>query len=256
MRLLIVTPTYNERDNIEHLIKRVLKVSPPIEILVVDDNSPDGTAKIVRQIVLKNPRVHLLERPEKNGIGPAYIAGFKWALARDYEAVMEMDADLSHRPRYIPKFLEGLQRYDVVAGSRWMKGGLIVNWPFSRILLSRLANIYCKWVLGVEVCDLTGGFNGYRRQVLETIDLDSIHSDGYSFQIEMKCRSLKQNFKLLEIPIVFTDRKRGDSKISRRIVWEALLIVWVLRFMKHPAPSHSGAIVARDSNVSLEGGKR
>ncbi|MCM8776630.1 MAG: polyprenol monophosphomannose synthase, partial [Candidatus Omnitrophica bacterium] len=186
-----------------------------------------------------NARIHLLEREKKQGIGPAYIAGFKWALARDYEAVIEMDADLSHRPRYLPTFLEEIQKYDVVAGSRWIKGGGIANWSLSRVLLSRLANLYSRWVLGVPIYDLTGGFTCYRRRVLEEIDLDAIRSDGYSFQIEMKYRVLKKNFRLHEIPIWFTDRKAGASKISRKIVWEALGIVWFLKFTIHESTSNS-----------------
>ena len=230
MKTLVVVPTYNEKENIGVLIDRVLNVYPEIEILVVDDNSPDGTAELVRCYAEKNEKVHLLERLGKNGIGPAYIAGFKWALDRDYEVMMEMDADLSHRPRYIPQFLEKLKEYDLVAGSRWIRGGRIVNWSFSRVLLSRLANLYSKWVLGVNIYDLTGGFTCYRRSVIESIDLDRIHSDGYSFQIEMKYRALQKGFRLVEVPIQFTDRKAGTSKISEMIFWEALFIVWKLRF--------------------------
>lgn len=230
MKALVVIPTYNEKENISRLIRRILNVNPFLEILVVDDSSPDGTAKQVEEDFRYQSRVHLLVRSRKSGLGPAYIAGFKWGLARDYEAMIEMDADLSHRPRYLVKFLEEIRNVDVVIGSRWVPGGKIVNWPRRRVLLSRLANVYSKWVLGVEMNDLTAGFICYRRQVLETLGLERIHSDGYGFQIEMKYRAFKNGFHWKEIPITFTDRKAGDSKISRRIVFEAVWMVWRLRF--------------------------
>ncbi len=230
MKVLIIIPTYNEKDNIQKLLGRLINMRPDLEMLVVDDNSPDGTGKIVKEIAQKEPRVHLLERAEKNGIGPAYIAGFKWGLTHGYDILIEMDADLSHRPRYIPKFLELLQTHDVAAGSRWMKGGGIANWPMSRVLLSRWANVYTKLILGVPVHDMTGGYTAYRREVLESIDLDDVRSDGYCFQIEMKFRCLKRGFKVAETPIFFTDRRAGSSKISRRIVYEALFMVWYLKF--------------------------
>jgi dolichol-phosphate mannosyltransferase len=230
MKILIVIPTYNERDNIERLLGRLLNLRPDLEMLVVDDNSPDGTGELVRQISQANSRIHLLSRTQKNGIGPAYIAGFKWGLARDYDVLIEMDADLSHRPRYLPKFIELLENHDVVAGSRWMPGGGIANWPINRVLLSRFANIYSRLVMGVPIYDLTGGYTAYRRAVLETIGLEDVRSDGYCFQIEMKYRSFLKGFRIVETPIWFTDRKAGDSKISRHIVYEALLMVWRLRF--------------------------
>lgn len=230
MKILIIIPTYNEKDNIPILLGRLLNLRPDLEMLVVDDNSPDGTGKLVKGYSAENPRIHLLERAKKAGIGPAYIAGFKWGLERGYDILVEMDADLSHRPRYIPKFLELLQTCDVAAGSRWMPGGGIANWPFSRVLLSRLANIYSRLILSVNIHDLTGGYTAYRREVLETLDLNGVRSDGYCFQIEMKYRAIKKGFKVVETPIQFTDRKAGNSKISRRIVYEALLMVWYLRF--------------------------
>lgn len=233
MKILIIIPTYNEMDNIGNLVGRLMNVRPDLEVLVVDDNSPDGTGKQVQSWAETNPRIHLLERAKKMGIGPAYLAGFHWALARDYEIIIEMDADLSHRPRYLPKFFETLQNYDVVIGSRWMKGGGIANWTFWRVVLSRLANVYSRLVLGIPVKDLTGGFTGYRRHVLESLNLDEIHSDGYCFQIEMKYRSFQKKFRLIEIPIQFPDRKAGESKISRKIVFEALFIVWFLKFTRH-----------------------
>lgn len=230
MKILIVIPTYNECDNIERLLGRILNVDPGIEVLVVDDNSPDGTGQLVESLTKNYPRVHLLKRPGKQGLGPAYIAGFRWGLARDYQFFMEMDADLSHRPRYIPRFLEHIKNFDVVIGSRWVRGGGIANWPLTRVLLSRMASLYSRLILGIPVNDLTAGFICYRRAVLERLPLDQLHSDGYSFQIEMKYRAWKMGFKLFEFPIWFTDRKAGDSKISKRIVIEALKIVWLLRF--------------------------
>jgi len=233
MKPLIVIPTYNEKENIPKLAGRLLNLNPDLHILVVDDNSPDGTGALVESWTRENPRVHLLKRPGKMGLGPAYIAGFKWALKSDYDVIVEMDADLSHRPRYLPSFFEGLKQFDVVAGSRWMKGGRIANWPMRRVLLSRLANVYAKTILGVPIDDLTGGYTAYRRTVLEALDLDGIRSDGYSFQIEMKFQSLMKGFRVTEIPITFTDRTAGSSKISRRIVREALIMVWKLRFSAH-----------------------
>ncbi len=233
MKPLIVIPTYNERENIPKLVGRLMNLSPDLHVLVVDDNSPDGTGTLVESWTLENKRIHLLKRPGKMGLGPAYIAGFKWALKGDYDVIVEMDADLSHRPRYLPAFFETLKQHDVAAGSRWMKGGRIANWPMRRVLLSRLANIYARIILGVPIHDLTGGYTAYRREVLEALDLDAIRSDGYSFQIEMKFQSLMKGFSVFEIPITFTDRTSGDSKISRRIVREALWMVWKLRFSAH-----------------------
>lgn len=235
MKSLVIIPTYNERENIVPLIERLLRLHHALHVLVVDDHSPDGTARQVRDRFNGNSRVHLLQRAEKSGIGPAYLAGFKWALKRDYEAVIEMDADFSHRPHYIPKFLQGLQRNDMVVGSRWVKGGRIYNWSWFRLLLSRAANLYAKWILQVPVHDLTGGFTAYRRQVLEALDLNRIHSDGYSFQIEMKYRALRKGFKLKEMSITFYERKAGRSKISRMIVLEAFFMVWFLKFTVAPA---------------------
>ena len=232
MKPLIVIPTYNERENIPKLLSRLLGMDPVIEVLVVDDNSPDGTAKLVEEYAQNTSRIHLLERPKKCGIGPAYIAGFQWALQQEYDVIMEMDADLSHDPVYVPQFFVALQTCDVVVGSRWVKGGRLADWPFSRVLLSRLANLYSQGVLNVRIRDWTAGFVAYRRAVLEAINLEEIHSDGYSFQIEMKFRSLKNGFRVHEIPITFTDRKAGESKISRRIVLEALLMVVYLRLIE------------------------
>lgn len=230
MKPLIIIPTYNERENISKLLGRLLNLNPSIEMLIVDDNSPDGTGELVRGFAKNEPRIHLLSRDKKNGLGQAYRAGFKWGLARDYDVMIEMDADLSHRPRYIPKFLEILKTHDIAVGSRWVPGGGVANWGIDRILLSRSASLYARTILGVPVRDLTAGFVGYRRQFLEKLNLDKIKSDGYSFQIEMKYRALRNGFTLKEFPIRFTDRKYGKSKISRHIVLEALAVVWLLRF--------------------------
>lgn len=232
MKLLICIPTYNEKENIPLLLGRLLNVHPEIEILVIDDNSPDGTGDLVEGFTKTNSRIHILRRPGKMGLGSAYLAAFQWGLTNGFDAMMEMDADLSHRPRYIPKFLEALKTNDLVVGSRWIEGGRIANWPWQRVLLSRYASIYSRMILGVPIYDLTAGYVCYRREVLEAINLDSIHSDGYCFQIEMKYRTLQKGFRIQEIPITFTDRKIGNSKISRRIVWEALWMVWRLRFTK------------------------
>ncbi len=230
MKTVICIPTYNEINNIGKLVDRLLRLDSDVSILVIDDSSPDGTPDFVKSHYQAEPRVQLLLREKKEGIGPAYVAGFKWAIKNGFDAVIEMDADLSHRPRYIPEFIKRIKDYDIVVGSRWMPGGKIVNWSFWRVLLSRFANIYSRWILGVQVRDLTGGFICYRKEVLEAIELDHIHSDGYSFQIEMKYRALLKGFSLYEIPILFTDRQDGTSKISKKIVYEALLIVWFLRF--------------------------
>ncbi|HXV28638.1 MAG TPA: polyprenol monophosphomannose synthase [bacterium] len=229
MKPLIVVPTYNEKDNISRLIEELLALDSPLHVLVVDDNSPDGTGEIVEVLGQKSPRVHLLKRPQKNGIGPAYIAGFTWALERGYDVMMEMDADFSHQPQYVPEFLDKILSNDVVIGSRWVKGGGIADWSFGRVALSYLANLYSRFILWIPVLDLTGGFTCWRRSVLEAIGLDKVHSDGYCFQIEMKYRAFKKKFKMAEIPIQFPDRVAGKSKISRKIVYEALGMVWYLR---------------------------
>lgn len=229
MKTLVIIPTYNEIDNIEKLLGRLLNVLPILEVLVVDDNSPDGTGQLVKRLTEQHPRIHLLSRKEKNGIGPAYIAGFNWGLSRDFDVLIEMDADLSHRPRYLPKFIEVLKQADVAAGSRWIPRGGVSNWSWSRVLLSRWANIYSRLILGVPIRDLTGGYTAWKRHVLEGINLSDVRSDGYCFQIEMKYRAFCRGFKIVETPIQFTDRKAGESKISRRIVIEALFMVWILR---------------------------
>lgn len=226
----VVIPTYNERENIGELIPRVLEL-PRFRVLVVDDNSPDGTAEIVRDLARDEPRIGLLSRPGKQGLGRAYLAGFRRALAEGAEFICEMDADFSHDPRYLPDLLAAAEaRYDLVLGSRYVRGGGTVNWGLARQLISRGGNVYARAILGLPVSDATGGFRCYRRRVLETLDLNAIQSNGYSFQIEMVYRTRRAGFRVGEVPIIFPDRRVGQSKMSRRIVLEALLTVWRLRF--------------------------
>lgn len=226
----VVIPTYNERENIGELIPRVLEI-PRFRVLVVDDNSPDGTAEIVRDLARGEPRIGLLSRPGKQGLGRAYLAGFRRALDEGAEFICEMDADFSHDPRYLPDLLAAAEtRYDLVLGSRYVRGGGTVNWGLARQLISRGGNVYARAILGLPVSDATGGFRCYRRRVLETLDLGAIQSNGYSFQIEMVYRTRRAGFRVGEVPIIFPDRRVGQSKMSRRIVLEALLTVWRLRF--------------------------
>jgi dolichol-phosphate mannosyltransferase len=230
-RALVIVPTYNERENVRRLIETVLEKDPRIDMLVVDDGSPDGTGAIVEEIAAVNGRVHLHSRPRKMGLGTAYIAGFRWALARDYEYVLEMDADFSHDPVHLPQFLSAIEDADLVLGSRYQQGRVtVVNWPISRLILSYCANIYARGVTGLPVWDATGGFKCFRRSVLLAIDLDRVRSNGYAFQIEMSFRAWKRNFRIAEIPIVFVDRTEGTSKMSKSIVREAVWMVWRLRW--------------------------
>lgn len=224
-----MVPTYNERPNIETLISALLEAGPDIHVLIVDDNSPDGTAACVEAIAASNPRVQLLSRPGKMGLGSAYIDGFKLALARGAELLVQMDADFSHDPKYIGDFLKAIEDKDLVIGSRYVNGVNVVNWPMQRLLLSYCANVYSRVITGVPVHDITSGFKCFRRKVLEQIDLDSIISDGYCFQIEMTFRSWRKGFRMAEIPIVFIDRHSGTSKMSNRIIWEAIWKVWWFR---------------------------
>ena len=229
-RALVVVPTYNERENIARIIAAVLGQDPRLELLIVDDGSPDGTAGIVKGIIAQNPRVHILEREKKMGLGTAYLAGFAWALKQSYDYVFEMDADFSHDPAHLPQFLDAVQNADLVLGSRYLKGRVsVVNWPISRLLLSYFANVYARAVTGLPVWDSTGGFKCFRRAVLEAIDLQGVHSNGYAFQIEMSFKAWKKGFTIAEIPIVFVDRTEGTSKMSKAIVREAIWMVWWLR---------------------------
>lgn len=229
-RALVITPTYNEKLNVPTLIERVLAKDARIEMLFVDDNSPDGTGDLIAGIAATNPRVHLLRRPGKMGLGTAYRDGFHWALARDYELIFEMDADFSHDPDHLPQFLKAAETADFVLGSRYLNGKVtVVNWPISRLLLSYGANIYARIITGMQLWDATGGFKCFHRRVLEAIDLNDVRSNGYAFQIEMSFRAMRKGFKPVEIPIVFADRTEGESKMSGHIVREAIFMVWRLR---------------------------
>jgi dolichol-phosphate mannosyltransferase len=230
-RTLVIVPTYNEKENITRMIEAVLKQDPSIDMLIVDDGSPDGTGELVDAIAGANPRVHAIHRAAKLGLGTAYVAGFKWALARDYQFIFEMDADFSHNPDKIPEFLNAIQTADLVIGSRYQNGQVnVVNWPIGRLFLSYSANIYARRVTGLPIFDSTAGFKCFRRRVLESIDLDDIKSNGYAFQIETHFRAWKKGFRILEIPIVFVDRTEGSSKMSKKIVREAVWMVWRLRW--------------------------
>ncbi|MCC6396054.1 MAG: polyprenol monophosphomannose synthase [Bacteroidetes bacterium] len=229
-RALVVIPTFNEADNIPRLLPAVLSQAQHIDILVVDDGSPDGTADLVRQFQTTSDRVHLLVRSAKMGLGTAYVEGFRFAIRNGYAYVFEMDADFSHDPAEIPSFLREIQHADLVIGSRYTNGVRVLNWPIKRLLLSYFANVYTRFMTGLPVHDATGGFKCFRRKVLESIDLGRIHSNGYAFQIEMSYKAWKKGFHLAEIPIVFHDRRSGQSKMSRNIVYEAIFMLWKLRF--------------------------
>lgn len=226
----IVVPTYNEKPNIERLISMLLEAGPDINVLVVDDNSPDRTAEYVEAIASNNPRVRLIKRPGKMGLGTAYITGFKDALEHGAEIVVQMDADFSHDPCHIPDFWEAIEENDLVIGSRYVKGVNVVNWPMERLLLSYFANLYTRVITGLPIHDATSGFKCFRRKVLESINLAEIISDGYCFQIEMNFRAWRKGFRVAEIPIVFVERHSGTSKMSKHIIWEAIWKVWWLRF--------------------------
>lgn len=231
MHPLVVIPTYNEKENLPTIIPEVLAQDERLSILVVDDNSPDGTGRMADEIARDNPRVHVLHRTAKQGLGKAYLAGFRWALERHYDRIFEMDADFSHKPEYLPVFLKESMEYDIVLGSRYISGVNVINWPMSRLLLSYYANMYARVVTGLPVRDSTGGFKCFRREVLEAIDLDAVASNGYAFQIEMSFRAWKRGFTIKEIPIVFTDREQGHSKMSKKIVREAIWMVPKLRLL-------------------------
>ncbi len=232
MKAIVVIPTYNEAQNIENLIDRILfQGIRGLDILVVDDNSPDGTADIVENIARCESNVFLLKRPAKAGLGTAYVAGFKYALAHGYDYIFEMDADFSHDPDEIPNFLEAIKHYDLVIGSRYKTGVNVINWPITRLVLSVGANKYTQIITGLPIKDCTGGYKCFRREVLEAIDLDKIASDGYSFQIEMNFKAWKKGFRITEIPIVFADREAGSSKMSKKIIREAIWMVWKLKIM-------------------------
>ena len=228
-RALVVLPTYNERVNLPLIVPQILEQDPGLEILVVDDNSPDGTGQLADELAAANPRVHVMHRAEKAGLGKAYLAGFRWALERQYDYIMEMDADFSHDPKFLGHLLAAAKDADLVIGSRYRAGVNVINWPISRLLLSIGANQYARWITGLPLTDSTAGFKCFRREVLEAIDFEKVRSNGYSFQIEMSFRAWKKGFRLVEIPIVFTDRMEGQSKMNKRIVREAIWMVWWLR---------------------------
>jgi len=229
---LVVIPTYNEHDNVGEIVPRILETDPRFEVLVVDDASPDGTGELADRLAAANPRVHVLHRPGKLGLGSAYRAGFRFALERNYDLVFEMDADFSHDPASLPEFLRAIEDADLVVGSRYLNGVTVVNWPIGRLLLSYAANRYTRLITGLPLCDSTAGFKCFRRSVLEAIDLDRVRSDGYSFQIEMSFKTWKKGFRVREIPILFSDRRVGISKMSRRIIIEAAFMVWRLRALE------------------------
>lgn len=242
---LIVIPTYDERDNVRPIAEAVFTASPHAHILFVDDNSPDGTGTVEDAMAREDDRVHVLHREGKQGLGRAYIAGFKWAIAHGYSLIFEMDADFSHDPNEIPNFARAAERADLVLGSRYVDGIRITNWPLSRLMLSKSASLYVRLITGMPVTDPTGGFKCYRREVLESIDLDAIVSNGYSFQIEMTHTVWRQGYRIAEIPITFVDRRAGYSKMSGDIFREALWMVWKLalrnKFRRRPARRRDGA---------------
>lgn len=229
MKILVIIPTYNELDNIRKIIPAVLSQDENIDILIVDDNSPDNTGKYVEEKSRVEPRIKLIKRPGKMGLGTAYITGFKYAIDHNYDLVFEMDADFSHDPKEIPNFLEAIKDADLVLGSRYINGVRVLNWPMQRLLLSYFASVYTRTITGLPIRDTTGGFKCFRIEVLKAIDLDKVKSNGYSFQIEMTYKAFKKNFRIKEIPIVFTDRAKGKSKMSKKIVYEAVFMVWKLR---------------------------
>lgn len=231
-RPLVIIPTYNEKENIPIIIPEILSIDERINVLVVDDSSPDGTGQIADRLSEHDSRIHVLHRQHKQGLGMAYLAGFRWALEKDYTCMFEMDADFSHRPVYLRDFLSAIADYDLVIGSRYIDGVNVINWSMFRLLLSFYANVYTRWVTGLPLRDATGGFKCYRREVLKAIDFDQIKSDGYSFQIEMSFNAWCKGFRIKEIPIIFYEREAGSSKMSKKIVREAIWMVWRLRLKK------------------------
>ncbi|KAF0142491.1 MAG: glycosyl transferase group 2 family protein [Stygiobacter sp.] len=229
MKALVIIPTYNEIHNIKRLLPDILSSFPSVDVLVVDDNSPDGTAGWVKEAAKTVPRIKIIERPGKMGLGTAYVAGFKYMLANGYDYAIQMDADFSHDPQEIETFLEMIRQYDLVIGSRYIYGVRVINWPIRRLLLSYGANLYTRIITGMPIKDGTGGFKCFRKEVLSAINLEKIHSNGYSFQIEMNYKAYQLGFKIVEVPITFVDRVEGTSKMSKKIVREAITMVWKLR---------------------------
>lgn len=235
MKTLIIVPTYNEYENVPPLLEAIFSYMPQTDILIVDDNSPDGTGELVDKMALADNRVHIIHRTGKLGLGTAYVAGFKYAIAHSYDAAFEMDADFSHDPQYLPNFLTAIEHADLVIGSRYIPGGATPNWSVVRRFISGGGNIFARFVLGLPIHDCTAGYRCYRREVLERIDLDTIESQGYGFQVELVYRVMKQSFRIVETPIVFMDRRVGKSKMSRKIVLEAFTYVLRARFGKQSA---------------------
>ena len=231
-RFLVILPTYNEADNLPRIVPSILEQDPRIDVLVVDDDSPDGTGALADDLSQASDRVNVIHRSEKQGLGGAYIEGFRWGLERNYDLLFEMDADFSHRPDALPLFIEKARDFDIVLGSRYLDGRVtVINWPMSRLLISFFGSWYVRFVTRLPVHDATGGFNCWRREVMESLDFSRIESNGYTFQIELKLRAWRKGFSLTEIPIIFEERESGGSKMSKRIVREAIWKVWKLRFL-------------------------
>lgn len=229
-RYLVIVPTYNERENLPRKVPRILEQDPRLDVLVVDDASPDGTGQLADAMATEDGRIHVLHRTGKEGLGKAYLAGFRWGLERDYAVLFEMDADISHPPEALPAFIEALEEYQVVIGSRYVGGRVnVLNWPMSRLLVSYFGSWYARTITRMPVRDATGGFNAWHREVLEAVDLDRVRSNGYAFQIELKFRAWARGFSIVEIPILFTERDSGESKMSKSIVREAVWRVWWLK---------------------------
>jgi dolichol-phosphate mannosyltransferase len=237
MKTLLIIPTYNEIENLSPLLEEILSYAPETDVLIIDDHSPDGTGELADELQKENPRVNVIHRPDKMGLGTAYIVGFKYAIEHGYDAAFEMDADYSHDPRYLPDFLQAIEHADLVIGSRYIPGGDTPNWSMLRRLISGGGNIFARFSLGIPVHDCTAGYRLYRRRLLESIDLNTVESHGYAFQIEMACRAAQQGFKIIEIPIIFTDRRLGKSKMSRKIVIEGFTYVLKARFSRQALKS-------------------
>jgi len=253
MKTIVVVPTYNELENVEALVKAIGQSLPDTHILIVDDNSPDGTAQAVKEIMRSNKKLHLMERSGKMGLGTAYCDGFSWALDKGFDAIFEMDADFSHDPQDLPRLLAELNEYDLVIGSRYSTGVNVVNWPLSRLILSYGANIYTQIITGLPIKDATGGFKCFRASALRKIELSYIRTNGYGFQIEMNYRIWKSGGKIKEIPIIFIDRRSGVSKMNKKIIYEAIFLVWKLRFMfKSLNKKHSKLDGRKSSNKITE----
>ena len=231
-KILIVTPTYNELANIEHLFVSIFDRHPDVHILVVDDSSPDGTGDFIKKHTLYEKSVFLISRPGKMGLGSAYCDGFNWALSRDYDKIIQIDADFSHNPKYLSNMVETSSNYDLVIGSRYINGVNVVNWPMNRLILSYLANLYCRIILGINIKDFTGGFKCFNRKVLESINFENVKSEGYSFQIEINIKAFSNHMSIKEIPIIFNDRARGTSKMSKKVIFEAIYMVPLLKIKK------------------------